>query len=342
MKGYVPGLQLNYKVIKLNTNENPYPLPDFLIKAIQDFVKENIFHLYPDPESKILREKLAKIYKKNKENILIGNGSDEILSIVFRGFLQKGDRILILDPSYSLYPVLAEALQVDVISVPLKSDFTVDLDLVIHHAKLYQPKLLVITNPNAPTGIAMSRNEILFLYNETQLPMLVDEAYVFFGGETIMYEAGSEDYPLLMACSTFSKAFSSAGLRLGWLIANPVWIKQFDKIRDSYNINIFTQKVGEMILNEWDYFHSRIQEIIQTREWFIEKLKDLNFFTLPSKTNFVFTSPPDQNAQKLYEKLLTKNILVRYFSQIPAFLRITIGTKEQMEVVYEEIYKIHS
>lgn len=339
MSAYTPGLQVNDNVIKLNTNENPYPLPDFILEEIKHWIEQNKFHLYPDPISSTLRDKIAKIYNKNQDSVMIGNGSDDILSIVFRTLLKANDKILILDPSYSLYKVLAASIQVDVIGVPLNKDYTANLELIKEYNKKYQPTLVVITNPNAPTGIALSKKEILKLYSDLQKPILIDEAYVFFGGESIMKEAGTLEYPLLMACSTFSKAFSLAGLRLGWIVASHEFIKNFDKVRDSYNVNIFTQKVGEIVLNYYDYFINNIKNIINTREWFISKLNDLKFLTLPSQTNFVFTSPPDRNAKELYEYLFSNKILVRYFSDQPQFLRISIGTQKQMEILYEYIQK---
>ncbi|GIW23689.1 MAG: histidinol-phosphate aminotransferase [Candidatus Sericytochromatia bacterium] len=335
MHAYTPGLQLDQKVIKLNTNENPYPLPDFILKEMEKIIRENRFHLYPDPKSSNLRKKIAQLYHKSENEVLIGNGSDDILSIVFRTFLIPEEKVLVLDPSYSLYPVLCSALNANVIKVPLKKDFTVDLSLVIEYNKKYNPKMIVITNPNAPTGIALTKRDILELYQNLNKPVLIDEAYVFFGAESVMEEAGSDDYPMLMVCSTFSKAFSLAGLRLGWLIAHQKWIEEFDKIRDSYNVNLFTQKVGLLILENYSYFKNNINKIIEIRDWFIAQLKKLNFITLPSKTNFIYTSPPDKNAKDLYEYLLSKNILVRYFKENPEYLRITIGSKEQMEVLLD-------
>jgi histidinol-phosphate aminotransferase len=339
MQPYTPGLQVNHNMIKLNTNENPYPLPEFILKELEQFLKENRFHLYPDPKSIKLRKKIANLYKKDESQVLVGNGSDDILSIVFRTFFKDNDKILVLEPSYSLYPVLGNALNIETIRVPLRKDFTVDIDLLIEYDKKYQPKMVVITNPNAPTGIALTKEQILNIYQKLQKPLFIDEAYVFFGAESIMEHAGTNEYPFLMACSTFSKAFSLAGLRLGWIIAHQDWIEEMDKIRDSYNVNLFTQKVGEIVLNYYDYFIENIEEIIKTRDWFIEMLNQLNFYTLPSKTNFVFTSPPDKNAKELYEFLFRNNILVRYFKDYPEFLRITIGTREQMEVLYEVLYQ---
>ncbi len=339
MQAYIPGLQLNTQIIKLNTNENPFPLPDFILEKIYKIVEENRFHLYPDPESKILKKKLSLIYHKKIEQILFGNGSDEILSIVFRTFLEPGDKILVLHPSYSLYPVLANMLNVKTILVPLNEDYTVNKNLVIEYCNQYNPKLVIITNPNAPTGISLSKKEILELYHFLNKPLLIDEAYVFFGGDSVVEEAGSEEFPMLMVCSTFSKAFSMAGLRLGWLIANPVWIQEINKIRDSYNINIFTQRVGEIIIDHWEYFQEKIKEIIKIREWFIDMLNSLNFHTLPSCANFVYTSPPDKNGNNLYNYLLSNGILVRYFKENPAFVRISIGKKHDMEILYEKLKK---
>ena len=159
---------------------------------------------------------------------------------------------------------------------------------------------------------------------------------MLFGGESIMEEAGDK-FPYLMVCSTFSKAFSSAGIRLGWIIANEFFIEQIHKIKDSYNVNFFSQKVGEIILDHYDFFLRRIEEIQEIRDWFIQKLNTLGYFTLPSSANFVFTSPPNKNAKEIYEFLLRNKILVRYFANYPEFLRISIGTKIQMEILYETL-----
>ncbi|MFN3604404.1 MAG: histidinol-phosphate transaminase [Leptonema sp. (in: bacteria)] len=335
MSPYVPGLQLNEEeIIKLNTNENPYPLPEFILDSLLNIVKKNRFHLYPDPESLELRKKLSNIYKKDIKNILIGNGSDEILSIVFRTFLTKEDRVLFVEPSYSLYSVLCNSLGVNYYTTPVEKDFTIDIDKIIEYEKKYDPKLIIITNPNAPTGISLSKKKIKELCENIQKPILIDEAYVFFGGESVSEEAGIL-YPHLMVCSTFSKAFSLAGMRLGWILANEFFIEQMNKIKDSYNINFFSQKTGELVLDNLEYFYKRIEEIIQTREWFIRKMDSLGYFTLPSSTNFVFTSPPDKQAKNIYEYLLKNKILVRYFSNYPEFLRISIGTQKQMETLYE-------
>ncbi len=338
MNPYVPGLQLNKKeIIKLNTNENPFPLPEFIQKKMIDFIYENRFHLYPDPESKKLREKIAEIYKKNSKNILIGNGSDEVLSIAFRTFLTSGDKILILEPSYSLYPILAKSLNVECIKIPLNQNFIVDPEMIIHNSKRYNPKMIVITNPNAPTGIGITKETLLNLYKEIKKPILIDEAYVFFGGESIMNEAGSEEYPLLMSVSTFSKAFSLCGLRIGWMVAHQSIISEMDKIRDSYNVNIFSQFVALSVLENLDYFYKRIDEIIKTREWFINSLNQIHFSTLPSQTNFVFTSPPNKGGEELYNFLLNRNILVRFFKEYKEYVRISIGTQSHMETLYEAI-----
>lgn len=335
MSPYVPGLQLNVEnIIKLNTNENPYPLPEQIVNKIIDFIKLNKFHLYPDPESKQLREKLSKIYNKNINMILVGNGSDEVLSLVFRTFLTPKSTVLLIEPSYSLYPVLCNALGVSFYSLPVEKDFTISVEKIIEYSEVYNPNLIVLTNPNAPTGIALSKEKILKLCEVVQKPILIDEAYVLFGGESVIKEAG-EIFPHLMVCSTFSKAFSAAGIRLGWIVANEFLIEQIYKVKDSYNVNFFSQKVGEIILDHYDFFLERIQEIRETRDWFVHKLDSLGFYTLPSSTNFVFTSPPKINAKEIYEDLLKHKILVRYFPKYPEFLRISIGTRTQMEILYE-------
>lgn len=330
MSGYVPGLQLNDPaIVKLNTNENAFPLPAPVIEAIEKELCRNRLHLYPDPSSALLRERLGALYGVGSECVFVGNGSDEVLRLIFQLFLESGDAVAVLDPSYSLYPVLGEMFGNPVVRVPLRHDWTADLPAL----SAAPAKLDIITNPNAPTGMQVSREDLLAYADRTQRPVLVDEAYVAFGDAGVMDQAGHR--PLLLSCNTFSKAFSLAGMRIGWLVAHPDLIREIDKLRDSYNVSVLAQACALAALDHVDILRERASEICRVRDAFSAGLVGLGFEVLPSRSNFVFVSGPARNGRALYDVLLKHRILARHFSgdRLHPFVRISIGTSDSMEGV---------
>ena len=330
MAGYVPGLQLNQQnLLKLNTNENPFVLPDSVLADLELEVQRNRMHLYPSPDSKLLRERLGEAYGVGAESVFVGNGSDEILRNLMQLFLDEGESVVVLDPSYSLYPVLAELCNRPIEKIPLKDDWTADLFAMLHSAA----KMALITNPNAPTGIELSRTEILDFVTNFNRPVLVDEAYAAFGHSSVMAEAGKISN--LLVCSTFSKAFSLAGLRVGWLVAHPDLIRELDKIRDSYNVSGFSQAAAVSVLKHRSIIKEQCAEISRVRDWFVSALNDIGFETLPSSANFVFTRPPSADGKAVYDFLLDHNVLVRHFSadRIRPFVRISVGLAVSMQRV---------
>lgn len=331
MKGYVPGLQLNDKsILKLNTNENPFPLPHSAITEIEQSLHQNRLQLYPNPDSAKLRHELGEIYECGAESVFIGNGSDEILRLVFQAFTEPGESsITALDPSYSLYSVLAQMVGAELDFIPLKDDFTADLNLMLRS----KSKLAVITNPNAPTGIELNRATLIDFLEKWNRPLLVDEAYTAFGSQSLM----KKRHPLLMVCGTFSKAYSLAGMRIGWLIADSNLIAELDKLRDSYNVSYLAQECALAALRHLPIIEEHIQEICRVRDRFSEALTAIGYTVLPSNANFVFVRPPNQNGKQVYDYLYNHGVLVRHFSQerLQSFIRISIGTDDDMQRVIE-------
>ncbi len=337
LEEYVPGEQPQDKqYIKLNTNESPYPPSKNVIKAV---TKQEIkdLRLYCDPECKNLKLAMAKLFGVNGDNIFLSNGSDDILNFAFMAYGQKG--AVYPDITYGFYSVFAELHGVESEVIPLKSDFTIDTDE--YKAK---DKLIVIANPNAPTGISLSPQKIEeILKSNPESVVLIDEAYVDFGGESC-YPL-TRKYDNLLCVGTFSKSRSLAGGRLGFAIANERLIADLEKIKFStnpYNINRLTQSIGTATIKDNDYYLKNCQKIIKTREWVTKELENLGFFILPSKANFIFAKSDKISGLKLYEELKEKGVLIRHFEKdrIKDFNRITIGTDKEMKTLVEKIKEI--
>ncbi len=353
MEAYVPGKQSQEPgIIKLNTNENPYPVTDRVKKALINEIENGAIQKYPDPEAKALKEALAVKFKTNVNRILIGNGSDEILSIVFRSTLDKGDNVVYSRPSYSLYRVLAKLTGAEPAEVEVNSDWTQDLEGMQRFASGTTPmgffspgaRLTVICNPNAPTGIAETKSNIMNYVVRNQGLTLVDEAYSEFGAESMADVAGTERYPRLLVCGTFSKSHSLAGQRIGWLIAHPDLIAEFNKVKDSYNVSRLAQIAALASLEDENEIKSRIDSINKSRDNLTSKLRSLGFIVLDSSANFVYAKPPayiakndfQSNAATLFTEFMEKNnILIRHFKQNPRtidFVRVSVGKEEELDI----------
>lgn len=338
MHAYVPGQQpKNPDIIKLNTNESPFSPPASVIQAVQNSLER--LEKYPDPRSDSLRQKIAEYYEISPDSVLAGNGSDEILSLVLRTFLQPGDSFVLPDPSYSLYPVLADAMNLKVIRVNLFSDWHVDFDGLLMKADDSGARLTVIVNPNAPTGLAEKSENIMEYSRRFSGITLVDEAYGPFCNQSLMQKAGGR----LMVTSTFSKAFSLAGMRVGWIAADPFFITQIDKVRDSYNLSKPAQAAALAALENKDENNQKIRDICERRDRVIQSLRSAGFHCLDSGANFIFCSPPDRDAKSYFEKLGQMNIVVRYFSdlRVSEFVRVTVGSEAQMQTFLEATREIY-
>ena len=328
MDAYVPGEQpRDMQYIKLNTNESPFPPAPQVQKAIDEKEVANL-RLYSDPTCKVLKEKLAGLYEVKPENIYLSNGSDDILNFAFMAFGHNG--AVFPDISYGFYKVFGDLYGINYTQIPLQEDFTIN-----YRDYCGVNRLVVIANPNAPTGIQLPVEQIRqVLETNPDSVVLIDEAYVDFGGESC--------YPLikefsnLLVVRTFSKSRSMAGARLGYAIADEELIADLEKIKYStnpYNVNRMTLRVGEATVDAENYYQDMCREIARIREYTKEKLEQMGFQVLPSKANFLFAMYPGKEGKRLYEQLKVNGILVRHFNKprIYPYLRITIGTQSQMD-----------
>lgn len=329
---YTPGEQPRDRTyIKLNTNESPYPPSPEVSAAVTRTEIENL-RLYSDPEGTILRDKLAALYGLTAEQVFLSNGSDDILNFVFMAFSAQGAAFP--DITYSFYPVFADLHGVSYETVPLKSDFSVD------PADFFaKGKMIVIANPNAPTGIALSREQIrsIVAQNPDHL-VLIDEAYVDFGAESAV--SLLSDYDNLLVVMTYSKSRSLAGARLGFALGSAAVIADLNKLKyatNPYNVNRLTLAIGAAAVDSDAYFRQNCALIAQTREDTAKALETIGFCVLPSKANFLFAKHEGMDGAKLYAKLKARGILIRHFSKEPIadYIRITIGTPEEMQAFLE-------
>ena len=335
---YTPGEQpKEKKYIKLNTNESPYAPPQAVVEAAKK-AAENA-QLYCDPTCSKLVEKASELFGVDKDMILPTNGSDEILNFAFMAFCDKNTPAIFPDISYGFYSVFAKLHNIPYREIPLKADFSIDYKDYINAGGM-----VVIANPNAPTGLALSLSEVeKIVQGNPDNVVVIDEAYVDFGGESAV--ALTKKYENLLVCQTFSKSRSLAGARLGLGIANAKLIADLNTIKYStnpYNVNSMTAEMGYTALCEQAYFDEKCREICETREYTTEKLRELGFDVLPSKTNFLFVQSSEISGRDLYEKLKERGVLVRHFGleRIANFNRVTVGTKEEMEIFLAQVREI--
>lgn len=337
LEAYTPGEQpKDTEYIKLNTNESPYPPAESVIKALNDSDIERL-RLYSDPTQSALKEKLAGLYRVNSENIFVSNGSDDILNFAFLAFGQNG--AVFPDITYGFYTVFAELHSVEYTEIPLCDDFSIDAgDYMGVH------KMVVIANPNAPTGMVMSISDIEgIISSNPDSVVVIDEAYIDFGAESCYRLI--EKYDNLLVVRTYSKSRSLAGGRLGYAIASKGLIEDLEKIKYStnpYSINSLTLKLGIASVDADDYYTEMCRKIIDTREYTASKLTDMGFTVLESGSNFVFAKSDKMSGEDIYLKLRENGILVRHFTgiRIRDFNRITIGTKQQMDTLLDVLSKI--
>jgi histidinol-phosphate aminotransferase len=340
---YVPGEQPKIKgLIKLNTNENPYPPSPRVLSAIKE-ATDGRLRLYPNPTAQALREKLAKLHRCKPENIIVGNGSDELLAMAVRCFVEsvypwtRRTRTLVqyFDPSYSLYPVLADIHGARSSPVPLRADFILPSIAELKRGKKWDFKaaLTLITTPNAPSGRGYATTELETLCRAQKGVVILDEAYVDFADENAMSLALK--HPQVLVARTFSKAYSLCFQRVGYFVGHSELIAALQKIRDSYNVNGLGQVAALATLENLPYYRENFRKIISTREWLTSELTGLGFDVLPSQTNFILAVPPRIPAEAWLNKLRERKILVRWFKypSVSKYLRITIGRREEAEAL---------
>ena len=364
---YVPGEQPKDRVyIKLNANENPYAPSTKVQDAVVDFVKNNPMKLalYPDPDSLELHAAIAEMLNKTggvlcnavvdgedvkpsekdkipftvtPEMVYSGNGSDEVLSFVFYAFFDSGKKLVLPEFTYSFYPVYAGFYNIETDVVPMKKDWSLDTNEMLSRASK-NGSGLIFANPNAPSGIGLSRTEIreMLLKADKDEIFVVDEAYCDFGGESCIPLL--EEFKNLLIVRTFSKSLCGAGMRLGYIVANPELINYVTTVKNSLNhfpIDAVAQIAGVAACKNPAYYCECAKKVAEERETFQNFLSEKGWEYIPSKTNFVLVRNPNVSGEQVYQKIKKEGILVRHFSTkgIEDYVRITIGTKEQMDAL---------
>ena len=364
---YVPGEQPKDRVyIKLNANENPYAPSTKVQDAVVDFVKNNPMKLalYPDPDSLELHAAIAEMLNKTggvlcnavvdgedvkpsekdkipftvtPEMVYSGNGSDEVLSFVFYAFFDSGKKLVLPEFTYSFYPVYAGFYNIETDVVPMKKDWSLDTNEMLNRASK-NGSGLIFANPNAPSGIGVSRAELreMLLKADKDEIFVVDEAYCDFGGESCIPLL--EEFKNLLIVRTFSKSLCGAGMRLGYIVANPELINYVTTVKNSLNhfpIDAVAQIAGVAACKNPAYYCECAKKVAEERETFQNFLSEKGWEYIPSKTNFVLVRNPKVSGEQVYQKIKKEGILVRHFSTkgIEDYVRITIGTKEQMDAL---------
>jgi histidinol-phosphate aminotransferase len=330
---YTPGEQPQLaNCIKLNTNESPFPptpkIKDFLVSSAEN----------PEPTSRLLRESIACNLKLQPEQVLIGNGSDEVLSLLIKTIVEPNEQIGFLDVTYSLYKVMAELHGAKVTVLPTQQGTFLPpkLDDQIKLI-LSQVKLFFIASPNPPVGYLVDREWLAEVCECLGGYLVVDEAYIDFASTECLELLNR--YPNIIFTRTFSKGYALAGLRVGYSISSVELAQELHKVRDSYNCDLFAQKLALIAYNDNSYYEGIWQQVLDNRKLLKEKLEQLNFEVLHSEANFLLVKPLNVNAKKLYQTLKERNIFIRYFDTelLQDFLRITVGSKEEILKLVEEI-----
>lgn len=336
---YVPGEQPKIQdLIKLNTNENPYPPSPAVVAAIDGFDKQRL-RLYPDPNSEVLKQALAEYHAVDQAQVFVGNGSDEVLALAFMALFKQPRPILFPDISYSFYPVYCQLFEIEFRQQALNQDFEIDLEnYPVDNGGVVFP------NPNAPTGCLLGLEPMRrFLARNTESAVIVDEAYIDFGGESAI--ALVDEFPNLLVIQTFSKSRSLAGARVGFAIGSAELIEGLERVKNSFNsypLDMLAVRAAVAALEDRAYFEQSRREIMAGRDWLTGELQRLGFQVLPSAANFLFARHPARNAGELFAQLRQRKILVRHFERprIDQFLRITIGTRAQLQALVAALEEI--
>ncbi|MFY0675990.1 MAG: histidinol-phosphate transaminase [Neptuniibacter sp.] len=333
---YVPGEQPKESgITKLNTNENPYPPSPKAAAVITEFDTDRL-RLYSDPDCSKLKDALAGHFNVGRENVFVGNGSDEVLAHTFAAFFRNDLPLLMPEFTYSFYPVYCDLFDIQSKQVALGEEFALNLDDYSE-----SNGGIIFANPNAPTSRAVELGDIeALLQRNTESVVVVDEAYVDFGAESAVDL--TRKYPNLLVIQTFSKSRSLAGMRVGYAIGHEDLITGLEMVKNSFNsypLDMLAIDSAVAAVEDIEYFNETTQKIIDTREWTVERLAELGFVSLPSKTNFLFSRHRFLEAAELMGYLRSKKILVRYFSKpgIDNYLRITIGTPEEMKLLVDTL-----
>ena len=341
MAGYAPGEQPKMlDLVKLNTNENPFPPSPAVLGALETF-DGAMLRRYPDPMADSLCAAIAAVNNVTRNMVVAGNGSDDILTMTFRAFTAPDKPVAIMEPTYSLYPVLAKMQEAPVIKIALQEDknFAMPED-VLEQAK--SANILIITRPNAPTGNTFPQADIRKIAAEFDGIVFIDEAYADFAEDNCMDLV--HEFANVIVSRTSSKSLALAGLRFGYAVAHPTIIDGLNKLKDSYNMDMITQKLAEAAICDQEYLQTTLAKVKTLRAELAAELEKLNFKLIPSQANFIFAAPPDNDGAKAFKFLRDHAVIVRYFpgETTSKYLRITVGTAAQNKRlidVLKELYK---
>ena len=336
---YVPGEQPKLdNLVKLNTNENPYPPSPKVLAALQTEIAASL-RLYPDPNADRIKTTLAALHGLSPRHIFAGNGSDEVLAFIFQALLKHDHPVLFPDVTYSFYPVYCQLYEILFQTVPVTADLDIDID------DYRQPNGgIIFPNPNAPTGLPVARADIEKLLNRnTESVVVIDEAYVNFGAASSIPLI--ETYPHLVVVRTLSKSHALAGLRVGFAMGHPELMEALERVKNSFNsypLNRFSITGAVAALEDQDYFEQTRRKIMDTRDFLTARMEKMGFLILPSQANFIFARHPRYDACDLARQLRARSIIVRHFPlpRISQYLRITIGTDGQCEALLAALTEI--
>ncbi|WP_343781410.1 histidinol-phosphate transaminase [Alkalibacillus silvisoli] len=336
---YVPGEQpYEVDIVKLNTNENPYPPSPKALEAMKQMVNSDL-RKYPTPTVNSLKNVIADRESVNYEQVFVGNGSDEVLAFAFQTFFEPNEAIKFPDITYSFYPVYAKLYKIPYQEVPLQEDFTIDVE-----GMKRSTGGVIFPNPNAPTGIALPIESIEeILQGNSNNVVIIDEAYVEFGAESAVQLV--DYYPNLLITKTLSKSHALAGIRVGYAIGHVKLIEGIERVKNSFNsytMDRISIKGAEAALRDEAYYANVLDQVVKTRSWVKESLKELGFLVLNSNANFVFVQPVGIEASVLYRMMKKEGIYLRYFNKpnLDSYIRITIGTNEEMEELVRKVERV--
>lgn len=310
-------------IVKMDANENPFPWPEGMRKTL--FAENILFNRYPDATATELKQALAKYTGIESQGILAGNGSDEIIQMVLSTFGGPGKAVLIHPPTFGMYQAAAQVTGTEVISLPLRDGIELDLDSLLNEARKPEVSILIICSPNNPTGTLFDRDELVRLVRESGKIVIMDEAYAEFSGQTLIPEIANN--PNLLVMRTFSKAFALAGLRLGYLLGQADTISMVNRVRQPFNVNVFSQRAGVVALRYWNEYKSQIEEIKEETQKIYAALSAVpDFQVFPTHSNFILFKPDD--ADYWAKELLAQGFLVRHMGDLPVLgkcLRVSPG-----------------
>ncbi|MCC6420764.1 MAG: histidinol-phosphate transaminase [Gemmataceae bacterium] len=335
MAGYTPGEQPRDEVfVKLNTNENPYPPSPRVLAALAEALTGERLRKYPDPHGTAFRHAAARTFAIDPDGILIGNGSDDVLTILTRTFVPEGGLIVAPSPSYLLYRTLADIQGAHFQTVPFTPDWRLPRPWPVRGASL-----TFVANPNSPTGTLVPTADLERLAEEIDGPLAIDEAYVDFAPENALRLARR---PNVIVTRTLSKSYALAGLRFGFAVADPALVREFNKVKDSYNCDTLSLAAAAAAVLDQDYLRETRGKVLATRARLTDALRGLGFEVLPSQANFVWCRRPDRPVRAIYEELKQRHILVRYMSYAGYGdgLRISVGTDAEIDHLLAELARL--